>query len=56
MAKVLEYHTNSSQYPQRHREVHHNHDNCPNGKDIKSWHWQPGTGGKPRCNECSRMG
>ena len=28
MTKVLPYHTNSPEYLPKHRNVHHDHDNC----------------------------
>ena len=56
MTKVAAYHTNSPEYPPTHREVCHNHDDCSDGKRIKREHKEPGTGGKPLCKECSRLG
>jgi hypothetical protein len=56
MTKVAAYHTNSPEYPPAHREVCHNHDDCPDGKRIKREHRESGTGGKPLCKECSRLG
>jgi hypothetical protein len=56
MAKVSEYHTNSPEYPPKHREVYHNHDDCPDGKRIQTKHRENGTGGKPLCKECSKLG
>lgn len=38
MAKVSPYHTNSPEYPPQHREVHHDHDDCPDGRRIKPQH------------------
>lgn len=35
MAKVRPYHTNSAEYPPEHRMVHHNQDDCPDGKRIE---------------------
>jgi len=55
MAKVQPYHTDSPEYPPTHREVYHDHDDCKHGKDIKYQHKQGGTGGKPRCKECTRL-
>ena len=46
------YHTNSPEYPPEHREVHHNNNNCPNGKQIKPEHRVSGTGNKPLCKNC----
>jgi hypothetical protein len=54
--KVAPYHTNSLEYPPEHRSVHHDHDDCPDGKRIKPQHRLSGTGGKPRCKECIRLG
>jgi hypothetical protein len=56
MAKVSAYHTNSPEYPPKNREVYHNHDDCPDGKRIQAKHRENGTGGKPLCKECSKLG
>jgi hypothetical protein len=56
MAKISPYHTDSPEYPPKHREVHHDHDDCSEGKKIESKHRKPGTGYKPRCSECQRLG
>jgi hypothetical protein len=56
MAKVSPYHTNSQEYPPKHRNVYHDHDDCPDGKRIKAHHFEKGTGGKPRCDECIKLG
>jgi hypothetical protein len=56
MAKVAAYHTNSPECPPVHREVYHDHDNCPDGKRIKPEHRESGTGQKPRCKACINMG
>jgi hypothetical protein len=45
MAKVSPYHTTSYEYPPTHRDVHHDHDNCPAGKQIKPQHKVQGTSG-----------
>lgn len=55
MGKVPAFHTNSPEYPPKHREVHHNDDRCEDGKRIKSWHRESGTGEKPLCDECQRL-
>jgi hypothetical protein len=55
MAKVAAYHTNSLEYPPSHRNVYHNDDACPYGKDIKSWHREPGTAGRDLCKECQKL-
>ncbi len=56
MAKVSPYHTSSMEYPQERRNVHHDHDNCHDGKQIKPQHRLNGTGGKHRCKECIKLG
>ncbi len=55
MSKVYPYHTNSPEYPPEHREVYHDHDDCFEGKKIKSWHQLSGTGGKQHCKVCIRL-
>ena len=56
MAKVSPYHTNSTDHQPEHRNVHHDHDKCPDGKRIRPQHRLNGTGNKPRCDECIRLG
>ncbi len=56
MAKVPTYHTDSEEYPPRHRNVYHDHDDCPDGKRILPKHRKSGTGGKSRCDECIKLG
>jgi hypothetical protein len=56
MSKVSPYNTNSIEYPPTHRNVYHDHDNCPDGKRIKPEHRESGTGGKLRCDECKKLG
>jgi hypothetical protein len=59
MAKLPEekwYHTNSEEYPPKHREVYHDHDDCPDGKQIMEKHRKLGTGGKPLCKACRNLG
>jgi hypothetical protein len=56
MAKVPAYHTNEAEYPPSHRNVYHDHDDCKYGKTIKVAHRVSGTGGKPRCDECNKLG
>jgi hypothetical protein len=56
MAKCPPYHTNSPEYPPTHRNVHHDHDDCKYGKEIKPSHKVSGDGGKPRCDECIKLG
>jgi hypothetical protein len=56
VAKVSSYHTTSPEYPPSHREVYHDHDNCPTGKQIKPQHKVQGTNGKPQCKDCIKLG
>jgi len=56
MTKISPYHTNSTEYPPEHRNVHHDHDDCPDGKRILPQHRVSGTGEKPRCKECIKLG
>ena len=55
MAKVSSYYTNSPEYPPQHRQVHHDHDNCPDGRKIQPKHRRTGMGGKPPCKECQKL-
>jgi hypothetical protein len=55
MAKVAPYHTDSKEYPEAVREVHHDHDDCYEGKKIKPQHYQTGTGNKRLCKVCEKM-
>jgi len=56
MARVRPYHTNSLEYPPAHRNVYHDHDDCPDGKRIKLEHRVAGDAGRPRCDECKKLG
>jgi hypothetical protein len=55
MAKVSPFHTDSEEYHQAHREVHHDNDACYEGKKIPAEHRQGGTGGKPLCDVCTGL-
>lgn len=50
------YHTDSPEYPPSHRNVHHDHNDCPDGKRIKTENRKYGTGGKPLCDACKKLG
>jgi len=54
--KVTPYHTDSPEYPPSHRNVYHDHDHCKYGREIKLEHRTPGTGNRPRCDECIALG
>ena len=45
-----------NEYAAHHREVYHNHDNCPAGKQIKPYHKESGTAGRPLCKDCAKLG
>lgn len=51
MAKVSPFH---SKRPND-RNVYHDNDKCTEGNNIESYNRTPGTGGRPRCEHCSRL-
>jgi hypothetical protein len=55
MAKVSPFHTDSPEYPPKHREVYHDKNTCPDGKRIKPEHLKNGTGNKKHCLECDKV-
>lgn len=55
MAKDPPYHTTSEEYPLEHRNVHHDHNNCEDGKRIKPQHRASGTNNKRLCKVCAKM-
>lgn len=56
MAKVSPYHTTSAEYPPTHRDVYHDHSDCHYGKAILAKDRVSGTGNRPRCKECQKLG
>ena len=48
--------TDSPEYPPKHREVYHDHDDCHDGKAIEAQHRESGTGGKEHCKVCTKLG
>jgi hypothetical protein len=56
MAKVSPYHTVTLEEGQGHRNVYHDHDDCSDGKRIKPEHRRRGDDGRPRCDECKKLG
>ena len=40
----------------RQRYVYHDHDDCEDGKRILARNKKSGTGGRPRCDACIRLG
>jgi hypothetical protein len=57
MAKVAPYHTTTPEGGEPgHRDVYHDQDNCPDGMRIRPWNRVSGTGGRPKCDECKKLG
>jgi len=56
MATVVPFHTTSTEYPTEHRNVHHDRDDCDDGKKIKSTHRKVGENQKPLCDRCIKLG
>jgi len=52
---AAKYHTDSPEYPPKHREVYHDKTDCPDGKRIKAEHRKNGDGGKKHCLECDKV-
>jgi hypothetical protein len=38
------------------QRVHHNNTRCTEGNNIEPYNKRAGTGGKPLCQHCSRLG
>jgi hypothetical protein len=55
MATVIPYHTDSCEYPRKHREVYHDKDICPDGERIKAEHKLKGMRNKKRCLKCNKV-
>ncbi|QFT84957.1 hypothetical protein FIU88_08210 [Halomonas sp. THAF12] len=49
MAKVAPFHAKDS-------GVHHDNNSCTEGNNIETKNRQSGTGGKPKCSHCKRLG
>jgi hypothetical protein len=54
--KVLPYHTDSPEDPPEHRNVYHDHNDCPDGKRILPKNRKSGTANRPRCKACINLG
>jgi len=50
------YHTDAVEYPSSVRKTFHDRSDCPGGDSIRVEDREKGTGGKPRCRECIRLG
>jgi hypothetical protein len=55
MVKRTSFHTESPEYPPKNRAVHHNDDECYEGKRILGRHRRAGNGGKPLCKVCAGL-
>ncbi len=55
MAKVATYHTTNDETGAGHRDVHHDHDDCSEGKKIKKENRSAGTNSKPLCKVCAKL-
>jgi hypothetical protein len=38
------------------QSVHHDQSQCTEGNNIERQNRRPGTGGKPKCSHCKRLG
>jgi hypothetical protein len=38
------------------RKVYHDNDACTEGNNIEAKNRRPGTGGRPKCEHCQRLG
>jgi hypothetical protein len=56
MAQCSPYHTITDEAHDGQRNVYHNYDNCPDGSRIKPENWASGIDGRPRCDECKKLG
>jgi hypothetical protein len=57
MPKVAPYHTITPEQDEPgHRNVYHDHDDCPDGRRIKAENKRSGTAGRPRCDACTELG
>ena len=55
MTKIAPYHTDTVDYPRDVRNVYHDHNDCPDGESIQSWHRKDGDGKKPHCRVCKKI-
>jgi hypothetical protein len=53
---MAKYHTDSIEESPKNREVHHDHENCYEGRKILEKHRKDGDGGKPLCDVCKKLG
>lgn len=51
MSKVSPFHSTHPSAP----KVHHDNNKCTEGNNIERQNLASGTGGRPRCNHCTRL-
>jgi hypothetical protein len=56
MAKVAPYHTSTPEKPYGERDVYHDHNDCPRGRQIEPSNLRSGTANRPRCEVCIQLG
>lgn len=52
MAKVAAFHSKREQD----KKVYHDDDRCTEGNNIETYNRVSGTGGRPKCEHCARLG
>ena len=55
MPLVNDYHTTFPEYSPEQRQVYHNKNSCPDGKQIKPEHLASGRDGRRLCYECPKV-
>jgi len=53
--KINPFHTTTPEHGAGHRDVYHDNSECSDGKRIEAEHRVPGTGGRPKCDECKSL-
>jgi hypothetical protein len=56
MALVPPYHTITPEKPYGERDVYHDRNDCPTGRQIEPQNRRSGTAGRPRCEDCTSLG
>ena len=56
MALLLPFHVTAYEYADEQTRVYHDQSECSEAKKIRPMHIIDGAGGRPRCNECDRIG
>jgi hypothetical protein len=53
--EINPFHTTTPEHGAGHRDVYHDNSECSDGKRIEAEHRVPGTGGRPKCDECKSL-